>query len=370
MAHYHRDGEVVGWGPTVQEIDSLTTLFQHVDHIACFYSESAPASALPYTSGKVGLIPVRPTGGPRFADKLRIISSFPSYARTILRALSKADVVHVRCPANICLLAIVLLGLRRKPKLRWVKYATSWRSNGEESLASTFQRWWLRKGMHRGIVTVNGHWPPQPPHVRSFLNPCLTSAELEAGRVKASKKELCRPLRLLFVGRLEHEKGVGICLEVIAELRNRGVDIHLNIIGEGESRPEFEQKAKSLCLLPHVNFVGGMPRTELAQFYADAHFVLLPTNFKEGWPKVLSEGMAYGAVPLSSEVSCIPEFLQEFETGRSFAFDDVAAFSDAIVEYWRTPALWKQESARALEAAKRFTYDNYLEAVKNILKLA
>jgi hypothetical protein len=32
--HYHRDGEIVGWGATVREIDHLAALFESVVHIA------------------------------------------------------------------------------------------------------------------------------------------------------------------------------------------------------------------------------------------------------------------------------------------------------------------------------------------------
>ena len=53
MSHYLRDDEVVGWGPTVQEIDHLATLFDEVRHIACLHPEPAPASALPYAAPNV-----------------------------------------------------------------------------------------------------------------------------------------------------------------------------------------------------------------------------------------------------------------------------------------------------------------------------
>src|SRR5687767_2012317 len=111
MAHYLRHGQVVGWGPTVQEIDHLAELFDEVVHIACLHSSEAPASALPYSSARVTLVPVPPAGGKGLGAKLNILRHSPLYARMILRQLSRADVVHVRCPANISLLAIFLLGL-------------------------------------------------------------------------------------------------------------------------------------------------------------------------------------------------------------------------------------------------------------------
>jgi hypothetical protein len=47
--HYiSSDGAVVGWGPTVREIDHLTQLFDIVYHCAPLYKGQAPQSALPY----------------------------------------------------------------------------------------------------------------------------------------------------------------------------------------------------------------------------------------------------------------------------------------------------------------------------------
>ena len=42
-----------------------------------------------------------------------------------------------------------------------------------------------------------------------------------------------------------------------------------------------------------------------------AYLMLFPSE-SEGWPKVLSEGKAYGVVPVTSDVSSIPQYLREF----------------------------------------------------------
>ena len=47
--HYHAAGRLVGWGPTVRELDYLSELFDEVVHVAPVYGEAAPGSALPYT---------------------------------------------------------------------------------------------------------------------------------------------------------------------------------------------------------------------------------------------------------------------------------------------------------------------------------
>ena len=119
MSHYLQDEQNVGWGPTVEEINHLATLFEEVHHIGCLHSDPAPDSALPYSSDKIKFIPVPPAGGNKLVDKFKILKVTPLYIKTIWEALNTADVVHLRCPANVPLIALLILMLRRKPGFRW-----------------------------------------------------------------------------------------------------------------------------------------------------------------------------------------------------------------------------------------------------------
>lgn len=367
--HYRRQGEVVGWGATIRELDHLATLFDTVVHIAPLYDEAAPASAMAYQSHRIRLHSVRPAGGERLADKLAIPFRYPGYAKAILGEAREADVIHVRAPANISMLALVLLVFLRHPKTRWAKYAGNWQPTEAEPWTYWFQRWWLARGFHRGLVTVNGCWASQPLFVRSFLNPCLTKPEVEEGAEAAGAKKLTQPLRLLFVGRLESAKGAGVCLEIVARLQSAGIVANLDLIGDGDERGQFERRATELGIAARVRFHGGLPRASLGSFYSPAHFILLPSVCSEGWPKVLSEAMAYGAVPISTTVSSIPQFFQTFSTGAAIDGPDADLFARAIQDYLREPVRWEKHSQNALKAASRFSYGNYLQAVRTLLDL-
>ena len=77
--------------------------------------------------------------------------------------------------------------------------------------------------------------------------------------------------------------------------------------------------------------------------------------------------MAYGVIPLASTVSCIPQYLEKFRTGRAFDAYDGGAFVGAI-EWYRANGLeWKNEAVRAMESARLFSYVKYLTAVRRLL---
>lgn len=368
--HYRRNNELVGWGPTVREIDQLANIFHQVVHIAPLHGEPAPKSAMAYRSRRVQVHLVPRAGGERLWNKLSILTAAPSHVLAMLRQFKSADVVHIRCPASISLLALLLLSARRHPARRWIKYAGNWSPGGQEPWSYAFQRWWLRKGWHRGVVTVNGQWDDQPEFIHAFFNPCLNEQEQKHGRELLAIKRMQSPTRLIFVGRLDQGKGVARVLRIIAELQKMKCPVTLDLIGDGEERSRYERLANTLGVARQITFHGWQSRTALVPLYARAHLILLPSSSSEGWPKVLSEAMAFGAVPVASNVSSIPQYLRGFAVGKVFPADDTEAFARAVKWYSEHPDAWKNEAARGVEAAAKFTYAHYLKAVGKLLQMS
>lgn len=369
-AHYHVQDHYVGWGPTIREINYLAELFEEVIHVAPLHSGEIPQNVLPYTSSRIKVVAVPPAGGERLTDKLGILINVPLYTAVIWRLLPHSDIVHIRCPANISLIALILLFIAKYPKSRWIKYAGNWKPDQREAWSYSFQRWLLQRNVPRGRVTVNGHWADQREHIHTFLNPCLTDDELNSARQIATEKRLILPLQAIFVGRVEAAKGIGIALQVVSRLIDSGVPVQFHVVGDGAERKRFETQANDLGIEMSVKFYGWLPRTELAPLYSHAHVTLFPTRSSEGWPKVISEAMAYGVVPLAGAVSSIPQYLREFETGHALPPEEVDAFCNAIRWYIDHPDQWRRESENSVRFASRFTYASYLEAVRKLLGLA
>lgn len=367
--HYETAHGVVGFAPTVREIDQLATLFDEVVHVATLQPVGAPRVAAAYQAQNVRLRLVPAAGGETFCTKLGLATVAPKYLRAILAELRTADAVHVRCPAFLSLIALICLCFRRRPRRRWLKYAGNWQPQGREPIAYRMQRWILRRGWAGGIVTVNGDWPRQPAHVRSFVNPCLTPHELEIAAAAAHDKTLTPPIRLLFVGRLEREKGAVLCVEIAELLRKRGHHVKLDLVGDGPSREECQCLIEAAGMQDRYRLHGWLDRSGLDVFYAAAHFTLLP-SLSEGWPKVLSEGMAHGAIPIAAAVSAIPEQLLQMRCGSAVSSRQAEAYADALDSYLRDPTKWRREVAAATESAERFGYPAHLKAVASVLHVS
>ena len=89
----------------------------------------------------------------------------------------------------------------------------------------------------------------------------------------------------------------------------------LDLVGDGPSRAECQRLIEACGMSQAYRLHGWLERRALNSLYTAAHFVVLPSTCSEGWPKVLSEGMAHGAVPIASAVSAIPDQLRQIGTG-------------------------------------------------------
>jgi glycosyltransferase involved in cell wall biosynthesis len=226
----------------------------------------------------------------------------------------------------------------------------------------------LRSGIHHGLVTVNGNWPGEPEFVHSFRNPCLTAEELVRAKEIVLTKRLTDPIRLIYAGNVGESKGVGRCLKILDILHKKNIAAFLDVVGDGPERKAFENLAETLGVANAVRFHGWLPRTQLPLIYAEGHVLLFP-SLSEGWPKVISEAMAYGMVPVASNISSIPHYLEMYQCGVALAPDDLEGFAAAITDYRNNPEKWREHSLNGMKAAHFFTYENYLVKVAELLKL-
>lgn len=100
--HYQLpDGSLVGWGPTITEINHLTALFDTIYHIGMLHEGLAPQSALPYTSKNIHFIPLPALGGPSVRQKLQLLWQAPRVIGMVGHALKQVDIFQLRAPTGI-----------------------------------------------------------------------------------------------------------------------------------------------------------------------------------------------------------------------------------------------------------------------------
>ncbi len=100
------------------------------------------------------------------------------------------------------------------------------------------------------------------------------------------------PLRLVYVGMLNEQKGVGDAIESLAHLRRRGREVRLTIIGTGD-QPLFQEIAERHGVSEYVHFMGRVPHAEVLKTMRNHDVVLVPSRhaYPEGLPMTLYEAL-------------------------------------------------------------------------------
>lgn len=353
--HYRdKNGTLVGWGATVRELDNLTKVFDKVIHVAPLHKEAIPSGMLSYTSDRVEFIPLIPSGGESFIDKLGVLRVAKQNITIVKEALSRSDVFQFRAPTGMGVYMIPYLVRTGRPG--WFKYAGNWVQQNPP-LGYWIQRTMLRK-LNKHKVTINGHWSHQKSNQLTFENPCLTEEERTEGEKAIRNKDYSRKLNFIFIGRLEDAKGVQRILNVFTNLYHSRIG-NIHFVGDGASRKDYEEYVKS-HKLKNIIFHGFLTRDKINELLKESHVFLLPSSASEGFPKVIAEAANYGAIPIVSDVSSIGQYIIEDKTGLIVKNADEKILREKILKVLNSELYGLKEISRhAYEMAQKFTYDYY-----------
>lgn len=122
------------------------------------------------------------------------------------------------------------------------------------------------------------------------------------------------PLRALAVGRLVTLKGFHVLIDAVADLRRKGVDVDVRIIGQGPDEKVLRQHVTEVGLQDRVHLVGPVGQDDIVEHYHWAD-VYLMTSFMEGLPVVLMEAMSTELPVISTAVSAVSELVTDGHNG-------------------------------------------------------
>lgn len=292
---------------------------------------------------------------------LKSIVQIPGIFYKILGVMYRADHLHIRCPGNIGLLAVIAqIFFPGKPKT--VKYAGNWNPETKQPWTYRLQKWILSNTFFsRNVkVLVYGEWKNQSGNIMPFFTASFSEVEREY-----FIKDFKPPYQFIYTGNLVPGKGLKKTIILIDSLRKLGLDCKLQIYGDGVLEENLIQMVKKLELEKNVEFIGRVNLQNLKQAYRKAHFSILLSK-SEGWPKALAEAMFFGCVPIGSAVSCVPWMLGfgtrgvVLENGLQVATEEISGFLKETSEL-----AIKSKNAQAW--SQLYTVEKFEDEIKKLL---
>ena len=148
------------------------------------------------------------------------------------------------------------------------------------------------------------------------------------------------PRRVLAVGRLSKKKGFDQLLYATHELKLRGIDIELELIGDGDQASNLKNLAVELHIADSVIFRGWQIFEVVRTAMSKATILVHPsTGLGDGLPNVIKEAMALGTPVIATDVAGIPEAIGGNGYGLLIPPKDLDALADAIEKLLRDKAL-------------------------------
>lgn len=202
--------------------------------------------------------------------------------------------------------------------LRWYFNLTYRRADMFIVLSSSFSRrltnWGIKVPIHLGNTVV--------------ADEILENFDLDQ---KARDIETSDEIKLLFLARLEKEKGVLEVLYAVINLIDKGFDVALTIAGDGpviedlrgivSKKPEYRKR------ISIAGYVKGQDKVEI---YEKHHIFCFPSLYAEGMPNSIMEAMGFAMPVITCPVGGIADFFEDNVMGVLIQNRTIDAIANAI----------------------------------------
>jgi len=176
------------------------------------------------------------------------------------------------------------------------------------------------------------------------------------------------PFMILCIGTLHEVKGQAYLIEACQKLHERGTDFICHFVGDGPDRTMLTRLVDQAGLSEKIRFHGRLTRDEIARLLQDADVLAAPSvptrdGRREGIPVVLMEAMGSGVPVIASNISGIPELVEDSVSGLLVPPRDATSLAMALESCISDPEL-RQRLGQAGREKVQGDFDLNENAVK------
>lgn len=140
---------------------------------------------------------------------------------------------------------------------------------------------------------------------------------------------------ILFVGRLEHGKGLHMLVEAMPKVLKKFRAANVIVVGEHSGSDRYKRdvlaRIDELGMKSRFSFLGKMGNQEIKKLILRSHVVAAPEQWAIAWPIFLTEAMSMGKRIVASRIGDIPSFIEDGRTGYLAAHDSAEDFGGKLI---------------------------------------
>jgi phosphatidylinositol alpha-mannosyltransferase len=168
--------------------------------------------------------------------------------------------------------------------------------------------------------------------------------------------------RMLWVGRLDEQKGFPVAVRAFETLATEFPDMTFLVVGEGRDRAAVS--ALPAGTRSRVVMVGSVPHDDLPPYVAGADVFVAPALGQESFGMVLVEAMAAGVPVVASDIAGYREVVRKDVDGLLVPPGDPNALAEAAAHVLSDPALAGRLEQAGKARAQRFRWDAVIEEIQ------
>lgn len=170
--------------------------------------------------------------------------------------------------------------------------------------------------------------------------------------------EIAKEKDIVFLGRLNHDKGAHLVVDAVANLHQRGRHARLTVIGHGGEEHNLLKQAQERGIAEFVTFAGKKTGTDLARLLNAHKIHVVPSLVPETFGIVCLEGIACGCALVVADNGGLGE--SAGPCGLKFPIGDVSALTDQLEKLLADPGLRESLLTEAPAHLARFTRDQII----------
>jgi glycosyltransferase involved in cell wall biosynthesis len=161
-------------------------------------------------------------------------------------------------------------------------------------------------------------------------------------KLKPLKKHRRSPFKIISISRLAEKKGYPYLIEACKILKDKKIEFSCEIQGEGPERKKLEMLIKKYRLKNKVKLGEALTHEEVIEFMKTGSVFVLPcirakNGDMDGIPNVLMESMALEIPTISTDVTGIPELIDNNINGIIVPQNNAESLAQAIIKIKNNP---------------------------------